>query len=150
MGDLKDKRGVMLTQALFVETSDGTFEPSYTLKQEDFKGYPSMYRLYMECTDEYEAAIKLVGSMRHWRKLCNLKWFVEGREQFGHEGLNKWREDMRLRDESLARRILIEQANEGNVTAARSLIGNKTPKRKTKTKGGKDEYDDDITRLNLI
>ena len=49
-----------------------------------------------------------------------------------YRGLNDWREEMRLRDESSTKRILQKLAEEGNVTAARYL--NETAK-KTDTKG---------------
>jgi hypothetical protein len=122
---LRAPTGVQLTEALFEETiqsnSRNKFEPVYTLKDYEYRGKPSAYHIYMNAVDESEAALKLVGSMAHWRKLCKLKWFISGRPEVGFEGIHQWREDLKNRDRSFSKKILIEQAREGNVTAARAL-----------------------------
>lgn len=125
MSIMKDKRGAHRTESLFVEVispqSAETYTPVYSLRDYDNKGYPSMYNIFMAATDEHEAALKLVGSLAHWRKLCKLKWFMEGRELAQFEGLRVWREDMLARDASTAKATLIEETEEGNVTAAKAL-----------------------------
>jgi len=75
----------------------------------------------MSSIDEYDAAIKLVGSMAHWRKLCALSWFLQGRTLCGFEGLIQWREDMAARDATEAKRVLLDQCKQDNVSAARAL-----------------------------
>lgn len=138
--ELKDNRGATKTESLFIETisprSANTYTPLYSLRPDENKGYLSAYQIYMNSVDEHEAALKLVGTMLHWRKLCALKWFMEGRDNTGFEGLTQWREDMRLRDQSLAKRTLIKQTRDGNVTAARALHdlkdGGKMSKKSTK------------------
>jgi len=121
---LKGENGMFLTEGLFYETSPNKKYAMYSLKEQshDEENYPSAYKIYMESTDEYEAAMKLVGSMQHWRKLCGLKWFLEGRVEAGHTGLNKWREDMRMRDENIAKKVLLEKAKEGDIQAAKKLF----------------------------
>lgn len=126
---LKDTMGRYLTQALFHETArpDTPYQALYCMG-EARSGLPSARDIYLESVDEYDAALKLVGDLGHWRRLtaqndngdysCN--WFMLGNESF--EGLLQWREDMRLRDESLAKAKLIEQAENGNVAAAKALI----------------------------
>ncbi len=49
----------------------------YTLKDIDHKGYPSLYRLYLELGDltEYEFANKYLDGWEHWCMLCECNWF---------------------------------------------------------------------------
>lgn len=122
--DYLDKRGAMKTEALFYETispsSMKSYKPLYTLKEETKKGLPSAYQIYMQSVDEYDAAMKLVGSMAHWEKLLRCKWFTDGVETV-FRGVNSWREDMKKRDVSLAKRVLMEKANDGDISAAKAL-----------------------------
>lgn len=122
MSKFKGKNGVYLTEGLFVETDRSGETAMYSLKVDGQDGYPSAYRIFMESVDEYEAAMKLVGNLDHWKKLCSLKWFVEGRPEVGHIGLNAWREHMTLRDESMAKKILMEKAQQGDTAAAKKLL----------------------------
>ena len=128
--DLRMTNNVMPTQALFYEF--GNKEALYTLKsrdvEKDGKVYLSLYQIYMSSTDEYEAALRFVGDMGHWRKLCKLKWFTEGADQFSYEGVIQMRQDMAARDSCSAKKKLVELCNEGNVTAARALYGEKQTK----------------------
>lgn len=125
---LRGKNGAYLTQGLFYEYNRGggssNNEPIWTLRPEDFKGYPSLYQIYMASVDEYDFVMKTFGNMSHFRKLCELDWFMEG-HQFAQgtrlDGLRHWREDMRLRDESIAKKQLAEEAKNGNVTAMKAL-----------------------------
>jgi len=123
--EMKDVRGATKTESLFVETispaSSKKYKPIYSLRDYDNKGYPSAYNIYMECTDEHEAALRLVGSTAHWRKLCSLKWFMYGRKESQFEGISVWREDMIARDVSMAKAALIERTEDGEVSAARAL-----------------------------
>lgn len=115
----------MKTESLFYETLTGAmakkYDPVFTLKEFDYKGLPSMYRIYMDSTDEYDAAMKCLGSMAHWEKLCGLSWFVNGRDGI-HRGLNAWREDIKRRDASTAKKTLIEKAKSDDTSAARALL----------------------------
>ena len=111
----------MLTQALFFEWKHNTtskIPAPYCLKNQDHRNgrrtYKSMYLIYMSCHTEYEAAMKLLGSYPHWQKLLKCKWF--------HEYVVQWREDMRMRDESVARAVLMEKVEGGNVPAARAVL----------------------------
>jgi hypothetical protein len=123
---LKDKRGAAKTQSLFLESQPyrlkKKYPPVYSLTEEEREGLPSAYQIYMHSTDEYEAAMKLVGSMRHWRKLCALKWFMEGIKDKMFEGLEQWREDMRMRDASEAKAHLRMAAKKGDTSSARKLL----------------------------
>ena len=122
---LRMSNNILPTQALFYEF--GNKDALYTLKardvQKDGKLYRSLYKLYMESVDEHEAALRFVGDLGHWRKLCSLSWFLDGAPHFSWEGLKQMREDMAARDKSLAKRQLLEAAQEGNVTAMKVVYG---------------------------
>jgi len=102
---LVDDRGVRRTQTLFWEMSQAPmrkrYPPLYTLARYPRHGLPSAFQIYIDSVDEADAARKLVGSVLHWDKLCSLKWFVEGHDNF--EGINQWREEMRKRDQTAAK-----------------------------------------------
>lgn len=123
--DFKDVRGVYKTEALFLETispqSKKSYTPLYTLKDLPRKGVPSVYEIYINAVDEYDAAMSIVGSMAHWNKLCSLKWFMEGREGI-FRGVAAWREEMKARDQSLAKKTLMQRVEEGDVSASRALL----------------------------
>ncbi len=129
---LKDGRGVIKTQSLFLEAQSyklrEKYPPLYSLTEEERGGLPSAYQIYMACVDEYEAAMKLVGSLRHWRRLCGLDWFMDGIPEKMFEGLTQWREDMNLRDASRSRRQLQKAASNGDVSSARKLLDSAVPK----------------------
>ena len=124
-GPFKDTQGRYLTTSLFYETSNPEmrekFPPVYSLKETSDHGLPSAYEIYMGCVDEHEAAFMITGSLRHWRKLCSLKWFTDGLEQYGFDGVKQWREDMKARDMNRAKRQLIDAAAMGDVSAAKKL-----------------------------
>lgn len=138
MSKLKDKRGAHKTESLFNETiqmkSRLNYEPLYSLRDYDYKGYYSAYQIYMNSIDERDAALKLVGSMAHWRKLLQLAWFMNGRPECQFEGIAQWREDMAQRDSTEAKRVIMDACQENNVPAARALEQLSKGKKKNKTK----------------
>jgi hypothetical protein len=144
---IRSSNNVMFTQGLFYEF--GSKDAVYTLKNEDVTKdgvkYLSIYRLYMESVDEYEAAMKIVGSMQHWRKLCSLAWFMDGMDVHSWEGLKQAREDMAARDKSLAKQQIAEAAKAGNVAAMRTLYG-EVSKPVSKPKKQSDKRTDDVTK----
>jgi len=104
------------TQGLFYEyrfQSSSDYLP-YTLKERDYKGHRSMYKIYMACDSEYEAAIKLLNSWKHWEILIATDWFSKE--------VDKWREEREIRELALGKSVLVAQAEEGNVTAAKALV----------------------------
>ena len=122
---LRDARCQYRTGSLFIETIQGTskdkYTPEYSLKDYDGRGFISAYQIYMHSIDESEAAMKLVGSLAHWRKLCKRAWFINGLAAHSFEGIASWREDMAARDRTLAKRTILQQCELGNVTAARTI-----------------------------
>lgn len=112
-----------LTQGLFWEfrhTTKLEYCP-YTLSERDNYGRISMYRVYMECDSEYEAAMVLLNSWKHWEALCNSPWFIKE--------LKKWREEREIREAAIGKKILLEEAEKGNVAAARYLVDNSTKRK---------------------
>lgn len=111
------------TKALFYEWRHHTtcsIRAPYTLKDFDYtyrgKTYTSMYMVYMKCDSEYEAAIKILGSYKHWCKLKECSWFIPY--------IERWESERNIRDEAVARSMLLLLAEAGNVTAARSVFTN--------------------------
>jgi len=109
------------TKSLFYEESYGAVENCiYTLKDEDHKGYKSLYKLYMEMEDptEYDFANRYLDSYEHWEILCSLSWFAPYAE--------RWRKelDLKLRARALAnvKEIAADQANKACFSANRFLL----------------------------
>ncbi len=120
---LFDSRQRRRLGSLFVETSqDQNRTPIFTLKDYEYRDLPSAYIMYMDSIDEADAAMKLVGSMAHWRKLINLDWFLNGSEKHSFAGLKQWRQDMAMRDASVGKAALLAAARGGNLTAASKLL----------------------------
>lgn len=128
------ERFLRTTKGLFYEHRHHTTvkeKAPYTLKNMDKMDctghvYKSMYMIYMSCDSEYEAAIVLLGSYPHWQKLKRCSWF--------QDYVEVWEQERNIRDEAIARSILVRLAECGNVTAARTLYANAE---KTKGKIGR-------------
>lgn len=120
---LFDMRGARRTASLFFETtSDEQLEPVFTLRDYEKRGLPSAYLLYMESETEYDAAMKLVGSMGHWRTLCAKPWFMTGDPDKGIMGLEQWRLDMAARDSTQAMTVIKDFVSNGDKQAAQFLL----------------------------
>lgn len=97
------------TLGLFYETTDGDKTGVlYTLKDSDHEGYPSLFRLYIECGDptEYDFALAHLEGWRHWQLLSNAPWFVEYVERW------RWELELKLRSGAV-KRIIDEAKSEG-------------------------------------
>lgn len=172
---LVDSRGVMRTDSLFYERltkrhKDKGIEPIWTLSEQDRtiggKTYPSLYKAYMECVDDYDAGVSLLGSSTHWEKLKKIKWFSEGWKAYpSHRGYKHWADDMFKRDCSIAKKTLMVKAKEGNASAANQLAALLKAERMPAKGRPKSEdiaiaaaskveedaaFEDDIKRLNVI
>jgi len=134
---LFDSRGARRTASLFHETTkDQQKAPLFTLRDYHKPGLPSAYLLYMESETEYDAAMKLVGSMGHWRQLMAKPWFMHGDPERGFFGLDQWRKDMAMRDANQAMLVLRGRVTDGDAKAAQFLINYAT---KGAIAGGKDQ-----------
>lgn len=106
-----------LTQALFYEyrhISKCDHPPVYTLKEYDWEGCKSMYQIYMSCDSEYDAALTLLGSWKHWCRLKSTSWFKEYYEA--------WEEERAIRDQASATTTLLKRAEEGDTSAAKAVL----------------------------
>lgn len=113
--------GHYLTKGLFYEFRYQCNDPdaaAYTLNENDIvkndKPYKSMYKLYMQCDTEYEAAKLLLDSWPHWVKLADSSWFKPY--------LEKWREEREIKEIALGKSVLIKESESGNASAAKALI----------------------------
>ena len=120
---LFDSRGARRTASLFAETTrDNTKTPVLTLMDYEKNGLPSAYLLYMESETEFDAAMKIVGSMPHWRKLCAAPWFMKGDLDRNFTGLEQWRKDMAMRDANAAMKVLRSKVSDGDARASQFLL----------------------------
>jgi hypothetical protein len=145
VSNFKSSTGQALTQGLFYEWNnpdapftmrDTGLNPEYTARSG--KTYKSLPYIFRNSNSEYDCAISVLGSWEHWKKLCNLEWFMTGsimNAQF--TGLNDWRMEKDLAEESIAKKVLIEAIESGDVNAAWKLYDKKT--KTTTTKAGRPE-----------
>ena len=104
--------GRPLTKGLFFETTgEDKYGVMYTLKDKDHESkgviYPSLYRLYIECSDptEYEFANQHLDGWSHWQMISNSSWFKEH--------VDRWRWELELKLKAAAIRRIAEEA-QGN------------------------------------
>jgi len=122
---LKDNIGRYRTNIFyeFNKTRHEDYPPLYTMREDEWKGLPSAYRIYMESDSEYEAAMKLVGSWAHWQRLLKCKPFINGGEELGiWMGLDQWREEKAIQDKAFALNQLKISAAGGNVQAQKIIL----------------------------
>lgn len=127
--ELKSANGIQLTKALIYEWNNP--EAPYSLREPNDgeyyvsnKGvkYKSLPYIYRHSVNEYDAALNIVGSWEHWKKLKGCDWFRTGlinSTQF--TGLYDWQDEMELRDATEAKKLLMQSAKDGNVAAQRYL-----------------------------
>jgi hypothetical protein len=134
---MKSTMGKWRTKSLFLEWNTPSIDrpPLYTLEKEPRKGYPSAYMVYMAHDTEYEAAIALLGDYEHWKVVAEsptLKPYFDA-----------WREEKAIKQEAMARKVILEKIREGDLKAALSTVEKpKLPKKlgRPATKG--EEADD--------
>jgi len=113
---LMNDMNMVYTTGLFHEFNNQSAGaiPVYTLKTYDWKGHLSMYKIYMECSSEYEAAMKLLGCWSHWKRLCTCSWFIPY--------IESWKEEVLVREAAVGKAVIIKAAEDGNVAAAKELL----------------------------
>ena len=94
MNTFKDKMGRWRSLSMFWENRHPDYDPIFTLKEEDHKGLPSLYRLYMETEDptEFKFAEAHLGGWTHWKSFKDAKWFKPH--------IEAWRAELKVRMES--------------------------------------------------
>jgi hypothetical protein len=112
---MKNSQGKYRTTSLIKGMrNDSDLAPVYAI-DDDNSDLPDMHRIYMAYDTEYEAAIQILGSFEHWQVLCESPTFRPFVEQ--------WRVERLAREESMARKVLLEKVREGDLRAATTLIG---------------------------
>lgn len=107
MSKFRNSKGMRLMSSLFLETSYADQSNCvYTLKDEDHRGLPSLYRLYMETEDltEYEFANKYLDGYEHWTMICESNWFKKY--------IARWRKELELKIRGRALKVLQEIASD--------------------------------------
>lgn len=102
----KGTSGRRYLKGLFFETTlADKSSVLYTLKEKDHEGYPSLYRLYMECKDptEYRFATTYLDGWSHWEELCQCTWFQPHLEQ--------WRRELEIRMKSECLLRIMDEAD---------------------------------------
>ena len=108
------------TQALFYEyrspcrCAERGIKSIYNLSKRDHDDTLSMYQIYMQCSNEYEAALVLLGDYLHWERLCALPWF--------QKKVDVWRRERDLKDYAYGKAALRAAAFKGNAQAAEKLM----------------------------
>lgn len=121
---LRSTNGITFTFSLFDEYRFQHKKKAAPFNLKNFgnpRGTICMYEEYMKCDTEYEAAVHLLGSWPHWLKLCEATWFKPYRDT--------WEKERETKEISIGKKVLIEEAENGNVTAARTLHGQGAPKK---------------------
>jgi len=165
-----EENGQYRTDSLFVERiakrhKNRGLKAVYCLNERQaVKGCEQLYKIFMESADEYDFAIKAFGSKGHLDRLKNVKWFTEGWQgSVTFRGYDAWLEDMKERDASIGKKVLLEKAQDGDVTAAKKLLdmhkqtsSKGRPKKEDITREAKKvaeektDIEDDLKRLNVI
>ena len=99
-----------LTKGLFLETNYmAQDQVVYTLKDQDddSRGLPSLYRLYMleEDLTEWEFATKHLGGWEHWELISKSAWFKPY--------VSRWRKELELKIKARALKELVTMALAG-------------------------------------
>lgn len=94
--NFKNKNGVYLIKELFYETATNKDNVLFTLKTEEYNGYPSLYRLYLEADDvtEYRFATEHLGGWEHWE--------IMAESPFLKPYVIKWRRELEIKQKSEA------------------------------------------------
>ncbi len=113
----KNSNGQLLRRGIFHEEAVERTNVMYTLRDEDYvpkqgtshpaKGYPSLYRLYMDMMDvtEYEFATTYFHSWKHWLDVSNSPWFKPY--------ITRWRQELELKLKVRAIKEIMHEASSG-------------------------------------
>ena len=133
----KAPNGHYILKGLFYEYGE-TEWTRYTLKRQDYKGYPSLFRLYIESNDptEYEFALAYLFDWKHWDTLCKWKWFLPL--------ITEWREEMEIKLQAQALknlRLMADDKTSKTYYQANKLLIDKgwKEKKETTTRTAKDK-----------
>lgn len=136
MNPFKNASGRFLIRQLFFENElSDKRQCMYTLKKHDHMGYPSLYRLFMECDDpsEYSFAVQHLGGWGHWKELNESPHLKDI--------FQEWREELDVRTRAKALnniREIAEQPSPVRLAANKLLLdGGWKRQEKEKEKAGR-------------
>lgn len=115
----KGPTGDYITQGLFIDFKYDDKYAVYCLADTDkvYKGttYPSLRRLYLEMADvtEYEFATTYLFGWEHWQRILG--------NALLKEHVDKWREELELKMQSVAIKAMLQKASQGDFNAAKWL-----------------------------
>lgn len=111
----RNEQNVRYRKQLFWEMDTDKSNALYTLKDDDYQGLPSFYRLYLETNDitEYTQATTLLDGVEHWDMLCEGEWF--------QPYLNKMRRALNLKLKAEAVSMLRQDALSESKTSHAAL-----------------------------
>lgn len=105
----RNSNGVRLLRGLFWELTEGDKSSClYTTKDNDYLGYISLKRVYLEMADptEYRFANEYLENYEHWEMLTNCSFFKPYVDQ--------WRKELELKLKSEALLRVMEDARDEN------------------------------------
>jgi hypothetical protein len=111
------------TRSLFIEhchDEENLKYVKFTLKDSEYRGFPSLKQLYLSCKDptEYSFATKYLGGWKHWLALQ--------KSPLVRPHIEEWREELELlmRSEAFARlkSELENPQSQASFTAARTIL----------------------------
>ena len=142
-GKFKNANGMWRTNSLFAERStavDGTESAVYTLNAEDWRGFPSLKKLFMETGDPtgYKMAIEHLGGYEHFKVLLDYKRFAEA--------FREWQLEMsaKYQAEGLARLLEMskDKSHRSSVDLNKFLLNRGWLTQEEKSKGGRPKKSD--------
>lgn len=119
----------------------------YTLRNEDYLGLPSLYRLYIEMDDptEYLFAKAYFEDVDHWDQICLQEWFKPYIASWRHEL------ELKVKAHALARIRLEAKSSQNSFQANKFLLSNGWKEKGGKgrpTKADISEAADKLVRVN--
>lgn len=144
-----DTNGKAATRALFIETAlDNKGMARFTLREEQKGKYPSAYQIIHYANSEYDAAMKICGSLEIWDAVKGSQALKQGIRGF-YIGIDQALQAQERRIESDMLLALYKAASQGNVSAMNKLeqLKSKAAKRK-KSKGL--EPKDNVSHLDEL
>lgn len=136
----KTPQGHWLIKAMFFETSPPEVREKYTsftLKDQEHNGYPSLKQIYLQFDDptEYEFAQAVFGSYAHWKAICAAKWFIPYVED--------WRDELEIKLRSRAIKQMADHATTEKGFSASRWLAEGSWKEKTKGRPSKEQAERD-------
>lgn len=149
--------GRYVTEGIFLETATQGNDPEFLTwslsereKEKDGKVLPSAYQVVVWSADEYDAAMKICGSIQLWNRFKGNKRIWNGIQGIC-PGLGAALEVQKMRLASEAMKQMQASALEGNVAAQKAVFElnrTKNQKKKESVKGSEDKEFDKVVSLS--